>query len=300
MRHALVILNKRAGALIDLGIADIPNHVARVLGEGGARIEVVMAQGRRILRAIARGVEGPYDTLIVGGGDGSVSAAAAALAGSGKTLGVLPLGTVNLFAKDLGMPPNLADALSALAQATPQVIDLGRVNGRPFHTLSGVGFFSQMARAREETRGFWAGRLAGVGVAFFRAIGRSGRFSLDVEIDGRAHRIDAFAVLVTNNRFNADWRRPVLDEGVLEVHVAEEQGSLARLGAGIDLFTGRWRTSDGIRSFTAREVVIGHARRRAWIATDGELVRERLPLSYVVEKRALSVLMQPPQPTKSD
>ena len=91
--------------------------------------------------------------MVVGGGDGSVSAAANALAGTGKTLGVLPFGTLNLLARDLAMPANIEEAIEALGAAQPRKIDLARVNGRFFHSLSGLGFFSQMARAREEVRG---------------------------------------------------------------------------------------------------------------------------------------------------
>ncbi|HEX2216641.1 MAG TPA: diacylglycerol kinase, partial [Xanthobacteraceae bacterium] len=185
----------------------------------------------------------------------------------------------------------LDEALAALADAKPRQIDLASVNGRYFHTLSGVGFFSQMARAREETRGLWAGRLLSVGLAFMRAVRRTGRFTLDLEIDGRRQTVDAFAALVTNNRFGDDWRRARVDEGVLELHVAEEQGALARISAGVGLISGNWRNNEGVHSFTAREVVITHQRRRTWVATDGERVREHFPLRYRIEPKALSVLM---------
>jgi diacylglycerol kinase family enzyme len=293
MRRMLVLLNARAGVLIDRGTADLQDIVRRALAGAAREIDVELAQGKAIVRAIEAAARGPHDALVVGGGDGSVSVAARALAGSGKALGVLPLGTLNLLGKDLGMPPGLKDALAALAATEPRQIDLASVNGRPFHTLSGIGFFSQMAQAREEARGVWAGRAFGVCLAFVRAVRRTGRFTLDLEIDGRPQQFDAFAALVTNNRFGADWRRARLDEGVLEIHVAEEQGALARIGAGVNLVTGGWRESEGIRSFTAREVVIGHRRRRAWVATDGERMRERLPLRYRIEPKALTVLRLP-------
>jgi diacylglycerol kinase family enzyme len=126
-----------------------------------------------------------------------------------------------------------------------------------------------------------------------RALRRTGRFTLDLQTDGRAETVDALAVLVTNNLFGADWRRPRLDQGVLEVHIAEDAGALGMLKATTNLLAGTWRESPGIRSITAREITIGHVRGRVWAATDGELVRERLPLRCAIRPQALNVLMAP-------
>ncbi len=240
--------------------------------------------------AIRQAARGLHDTIIIGGGDGSVSCAVAALAGSDKTLGVLPFGTLNLLATDLGMPAKPADAIDALAGAKPRRIDLANVGGRPFHSLSGLGFFSQMARAREEVRGHALGRFLGVGLAAIRALRRTATFTLEISADDRREHIDALAVLVTNNRFGQDWRRERLDAGTLEILIAENSGALAKLKAGADLVTGNWRESDGIRSIVAREVTILRHRRRVWTATDGELSREPIPLHYRSVPGALNAL----------
>ncbi|MGZ9021426.1 MAG: diacylglycerol/lipid kinase family protein, partial [Rhodoplanes sp.] len=168
---------------------------------------MVLARGRRIARAIDRGARSDYDTIIVGGGDGSASYAAQRLAATGKALGVLPLGTVNLLARDIGVPTELEGAIDAVEAAVPRAIDLGVLNGRPFHTLSGVGFFSQLARAREETRDL-PGRVLRVMAAAARALRRAGRFTLDISVEGRARQFDCVAVLVTVNCFSGEeWRR---------------------------------------------------------------------------------------------
>jgi diacylglycerol kinase family enzyme len=291
MRRILVLLNARAGTLLDRGAEQTRRDLAGLLGRAGSEVEVRLLRPRQIGRAIADAAQGPHDTIVVGGGDGSVSCAANALAGGDKVLGVLPLGTINLLARDLGMPTGIAAAAAALADAVPRRIDLGRLNGRAFHSLSGLGFFSQMARAREEVRGHRFGRFLGVGFAALRALRRTGRFDLQISIDGQVERVDALAVLVTNNRFNAEWGRPRLDGGTLELHIAQDSGAMGLLRASADLLTGGWRDNAGIRSIAAREVTIAHVRRRAWAATDGELGREHVPLRYTVEPRALSVLV---------
>lgn len=101
-------------------------------------------------------------------------------------------------------------------------------------------------------------------------------------------------MLVTNNRFGRDWRRGRLDGGVLEVHIAQTQGALGMIKTSADLLTGAWRDNPEIQSFSARELTIGHRRRRAWAATDGELAREAVPLRYEMLPGALNVLALPP------
>lgn len=291
MQNTLVLLNARAGTLLDSGAGRIRDEVASALSRQGGRADIRLIEPRRIAGEIARAASSDYGTLIVGGGDGSVSCAVNALAGTGKSLGVLPFGTLNLLARDLGVPDDPHEAIAALASASPRKIDLASVNGRAFHSLSGLGFFSQMARAREEVRGHPLGRILGVGLAALRALRRTGAFTLDIAVDGEHRRVQALAVLVTNNSFGADWRRSRLDGGTLELHVAEDAGALGRLKASADLVSGGWRDSEGIRSFCARQVQIGHVRRRAWAATDGELRRERVPLRYEILPRALDVLI---------
>jgi diacylglycerol kinase family enzyme len=290
MRNVLVLLNARAGTLIDRGADGIREALHTALGARGRKLDIRLVQPRAMASAIAQAARSDHDTIVIGGGDGSVSAAAHALAGGGRTLGVIPFGTLNLLARDLGFPPDPDEAIAALGTARARAIDLAGVNGRAFHSLSGLGFFSQMARAREEARDL-PGKILRVGAAAFAALRRSGRFSLRVETDGRARDIETYALLVTCNRFGgAGWRRDALDGGTLEIHVARDEGALAKLKAGADLVSGGWRDNDGIVSFTARRVRIDGARRRAFVATDGELRRETLPLDYEIRPGALRVL----------
>jgi YegS/Rv2252/BmrU family lipid kinase len=294
MRNVLILLNERAGSLIDRGPVAVKAELRRRLGRPGRTVDVLLTHKRGIGRAIDRGASSDYDTIIVGGGDGSLGYAASRLAGTGKTLGVLPLGTVNLLARDLGVPTDLDDAIAAVEASVPRPIDLGTLNGRAFHTLSGMGFFSQMARAREETRDL-PGKVLRVIAAAARAFSRTGRVTLDVSTDDRTQHTEAVAVLVTVNRFSGEqWRRARLDEGTLEVHIVEDTGALGKLKAGVDLVTGGWRNNPGIRSLAAQRVTITSGRRRAWVTTDGELVREQVPLVYDIRPRTLNVLMPVP------
>jgi YegS/Rv2252/BmrU family lipid kinase len=293
MGKTLVLLNARAGALIDAGADRVREALASSLKGRSERVDIRLVRPAYLKDEIQLAAQSDISTLIVGGGDGSAGCAAHALAGSSKTLGVLPFGTMNLFARDLGMPPDIEQAIEVLGDARPRTIDLARVNGRYFHSLSGLGFFSQMARAREEVRGHKLGRLVGVGLAAIRALRRTSPFTLDIRTDDRREKVEALAVLITNNRFGPDWRRPVLDEGVLEIHIVEHAGALSKLKASANLIAGTWRNeddTDGIRSIEARHVEIGRTHSRTFASTDGELRREHLPLRYEIRPGALTVL----------
>lgn len=293
MHRIAVILNARAGSLLGQNASEVTGMVESALRGPGREVAITFAKGSAIERAIDRACAGDSDTVIVGGGDGSVSCAAARLAHSDKSLGVLPLGTLNLLARDLGMPTDLPQALDALARSSPRAVDLATVNGRYFHSISGLGFFSQMARAREEARDL-PHRILRLGVAAFRALSRTGRMKLWLEIDGRSQQLESYAVLVTCNRFSsADWRRDSLDGGMLEIHLAEDEGALARLKAGADLVAGHWRQNEGIHSQAASSLRIAVRRQRIWVATDGELRRESAPLDYAIARGALRLLVPP-------
>lgn len=296
MTKTLVILNAKAGTLRDLGAVDVEARVRAPLEATGREVELVLAKGSAIDAAVRRGKAGDFDEIVLGGGDGTLSRALDTLAGCGKKIGVLPLGTLNLLGRDLGLPNDLDGAVAALVAGEPRPIDLARVNGRVFHSLSGLGFFSQIARAREEVQVLGIGRFFRFVVAAWRAFFRTGRLNFRIEIDGRPHDVETYAFLVTVNPFDAPgWRRHHLDDGLLEVHVAYDAPRIARMKTALGLLTGTWRDDPGIASFKARRVIVSRGRPRAWVSTDGELVRETLPLAYEIVPNAVTVLAPPRQ-----
>ncbi|GLK68661.1 diacylglycerol/lipid kinase family protein [Hansschlegelia plantiphila] len=289
MARCLVLLNPRAGTLKDLRRTAVGGEtpaalIADAFASAGKEVDVRMAPPRDLGLVLdeIRAADS-HDEIIVGGGDGSLSRSLGRLLASGKTFGVLPFGTLNLLARDLGVPQEMKEAIASLARAEPRRIDLASINGRPFHSISGLGFFAQMAQAREAVRGVRGfGRYAGFAMAAFRAFFRSGRSRYELVIDGAPRRVEATAVLVTNNAFaDGAWRRPRLDEGLVEVVVAHAGTMSQRMRLAFDVVRGGWRKNPLIESFRAQSVVVDKLRRnRVWVATDGELSRERCPIRY--------------------
>lgn len=293
MAGTIIVLNARAGTIRDLSPAAVETRVRDAFSRRAGEVRVELVEGERFLAAIDRAAR-EAETVIVGGGDGSASYAARRLAGSGKTLGILPLGTMNLLARSLALPVDLDLALDRLARARPMPIDLGAVNGRVFHTLAGLGYFAEVARARAQVREETTlpfGRYVAAARASVRAFTRPGTLALTLDVDGARREIAAYALFVSNNRLSqTGFDRPRLDEGVLEIHYAEGADLGNRMQAAIDLFAGNWRENPAIRSFTAKSLTVTSRQPRLWVSVDGELTRLETPLAFTIRPAALSVL----------
>ena len=103
-------------------------------------------------RALQRVKRNEVDVIVAGGGDGTIHTIAAVLAGTGVPLGILPLGTLNHFAKDLGIPMELHDAVDVVAAARGVNVDVGEVNGIVFINNSSIGVYPYMVLDRERLR----------------------------------------------------------------------------------------------------------------------------------------------------
>jgi diacylglycerol kinase family enzyme len=302
--RAVAIINAKAGAVLESGPA-IAETIARRFRERGHDLELSLVSPEDIEEALRRAADrSDIEAIIVGGGDGSQSLAASLLAGTGMILGVLPLGTVNLLARDLEVPLDLLSAVDALAGANVETIDLGEVNGRTFHSLAGLGFLARMARERQRARADipYARWLAFL-LALIRAVARVDRMSLWIETENGKLLRRSSAVLVTNNIYReSEWTRPRISDGLLEVHIVRGWTWLPLVKAGFDMMLGRWRRTGRIESILAREIEINPRRRRIPVSIDGEVVQERAPLHFRVQRGALKVLRpvyEPPEAGRS-
>lgn len=288
----LVLLNAKAGTLNTGAVEDPSTLVERAFREAGRPAEVRLVEPDEMSAQLDEAARSEYEIIIVGGGDGTFSHALARLADSGKVLGLLPLGTVNLMARDMySNLDNFAATVEALAYGEVRQIDLASINGRPFHTLCGLGYFSRVAREREQTRfDFPGGRILSVLASIWKSITRSGRVRLDIIADGRRLSTEAYAILVTSNRIGNDWRRTRLDEGVLELHLMRKSHLVDRAKAGIELLSRQWREGDSIETIEARHIEIS-GRPRIWVAVDGELHREDMPLVFDIAPSSIKALM---------
>jgi diacylglycerol kinase family enzyme len=295
-----VIVNENAGTVRTLGVAGAREAIARGLSEADLPARIEFVSGAAISAMVDEALSsGATDTIVVGGGDGTMSSVASKLAGTGKAMGVLPLGTMNLFAKALGMPDALEDAVKAIASARRVPIDVGRVNGRVFLHHISLGLHPRMARIRERIG--YGSRLSKIinGVrAFLLSIRRPPKLRLDAVLDGMELRLTSPAVLVSNNLFGEGHvpYQDKLDDGILGMYVVNtfQKGDIFRLAGG--LLTANWQASPHVDIRTARKLEIrslksGWAERRKILASvDGELEYIKAPLRIEILPTSLVVL----------
>jgi diacylglycerol kinase family enzyme len=239
------------------------------------------------------------DPVVFGGGDGTISTGAAALAGGPKTLGVLPLGTFNHFARDLGIPLGLEDAVRTIAEGRVREVDVGEAGGRPFVNNASIGLYPEMVRVRDELRRHRGMRKGMAMLAAAREVLRDPPFlRVDLRIRGDVVRVRTPFVFVGNNRYEMSLfslgARSALDRGELSLYVARNARRWGILRLALRALVGRLRQDRDFEALAVREVEVATHRRILRVALDGELYRMESPLRYRVRARALRVLAPGP------
>jgi diacylglycerol kinase family enzyme len=259
--------------------------------------------GRASVAAIARICRAKAcDAIVVGGGDGTVSAAASAAAESGIALGVLPLGTMNLFARSLGIPLDMRAAAEALAGGGTEAVDIGVVNGRHFVHHVTLGLHPRMIRIRERLRyGSRLGKLLATLQAWWVAVRQPPKLAVRIDADGEHLNRRTAAVLVTNNPLG-EGHLPYADdlrEGRLGLYVTTSRrwGDLLQLAAQLAL--GDTAGTPLMESRKARRIEIGLDHDVVNASVDGEVVSLSTPVKISVRAGGLTVLRPQAAPSSA-
>src|SRR5688572_20305287 len=193
-------------------------EVEQALAAAGIASSVQLAGGGQVDNHVRKAIRQGAQRIIIGGGDGTVSAAAGALAGSKVALGILPLGTLNHFARDLGIPFDLDQAAAAIASGKERRVDIAEVNGRAFVNNASIGLYPLMVVDRDAQRERLgrSKRLAML-VASLRTMTRFHARRLKLSTDGGEARVDTPLLFVGNNDYRLAMpgagRRESLDGG---------------------------------------------------------------------------------------
>lgn len=234
--------------------------------------------------------------VVAGGGDGTVAAVAARLVDGESALGVLPLGTLNHFAKDLGLPLQLERAAQAIARGDTQRIDVGEVDGRCFLNNSSLGLYPRIVLAREHAQErLHLGKWPALARASWQALRHPRALTVALEVDGeRLQRRTPF-LFVGNNRYvlagMEAGTRPALDGGVLSLHVLRPQTPLGFVWMALRTLCGLRTRERDFERFLARELQVQTDGDSLEVACDGEVATMPLPLRYRVRARALRVVV---------
>ena len=233
--------------------------------------------------------------LIVGGGDGTISAAASALVGTNTKLGILPLGTLNHFSRDLGIPTDLGEAAKLIASGSEKRVDVAEMNGRIFINNSAIGLYPLMIVDRDlQRKRLGRSKRLAMLVASFRTLVRFNHQRLTLTVNDEKARIDTPLLFVGNNDYRLDigapGQRESLDDGALCVLLMRKKTRTGLIGASIRALLDRVRSDDMVRIDGVERLRVGSHRGQLAVSLDGEVVRSAPPLEYRIRKQALTVI----------
>jgi len=296
MTHPLfVFVNAASGSDDKRAIAD---ELAHEFARHGAAAEIVLVEpGCDLCDAARRAVSGGARVVVAAGGDGTVNAVASVVAGTETALGVLPLGTLNHFAKDLGIPLTLAGAVETIVRGEVRRVDVGEVNGRLFVNNSSVGLYPTIVRKRDVQQRLGKGKWSAFAHAMLTVVGRYPLIRVGLLVDGKALTRKTSLVFVGNNEYELHGlqigKRARLDAGTLTVYLPHEAGRWKLVWFALRALFGRLRDAKDFDVFRTSEISIVVKRSRMSVATDGEVSVMEMPLEYRIRRAGLSVVAPP-------
>lgn len=288
----IVIINTTSGIK---RIEDLPAHLDSLFKAAGAPAQIVPLVSPADAPAAARSaVDQGADVVVAAGGDGTVNSVAAALVGSNTPLGVIPLGTLNHFARDAGIPLNLERAVGAVADRHVTRVDVGEVNGRVFLNNSSIGIYPNIVVEREALRRQGYRKWTAFALATVKILRHHRGVVVRITAEDSPHVARTPFLFVGNNEYHVEGlrlgARDRVDGGRLfaylapRVHARDLPKLLARALMG--------REHDTLESFAAAALQVDTpGRRRLRVATDGEVAVMSTPLHYRVRPGELRVIV---------
>lgn len=287
------IVNDRSGTTASAKKYDL----AELFAQRSVTVEVFSTlSGKSITELSKTAVLEGYDIIVAGGGDGTINAVASELVGHASTrLGVLPLGTLNHFARDLNISSDVSKAVDIICAGYSEAVDVGRVNDRYFLNNSSVGLYPAIVKLRESLQSggyskWWAAALSSL-----RILSHFRRMELEIHLsDGKVIRRKTALLFVGNNAYetSADklGARLSLKDGTLWVSMPTSSTRFGLFMSLAKMLFRHERPADTL-IFETTDLKVVSKKKILTVATDGEVLRLELPLIYSILPQALNVIV---------
>ncbi|MET3924327.1 diacylglycerol kinase family protein [Devosia sp. 2618] len=292
----IAVLNRDGGTLRTMDLPAFAASAVEVFERHGHSLDCVIVGGSEVERALRKAANDPdADAILAGGGDGTISSAARIAYETGTPLGILPVGTMNLFARALKIPLVLADALEAIAGGEVGSVDIATANDRAFVHQFGVGIHARLVRIRENMT--YRSRI-GKMLASLRAIAAAAMHppSFDVlfETENGLQKRRVAGVAVSNNPLgDGQIHAERLDAGLLGVYIAAPMSTFALIRLSVDVFRGTWRESEMVSEMEVPSISLRFPRRKreSYAVVDGELIKLDSSVALKVHPGAIKVIL---------
>jgi diacylglycerol kinase family enzyme len=290
MLDVAVILNPGSGRT---GADTAPRLIDLFATRGREATILAAGPGRSVVDQARRAAKEGCRVAVAAGGDGTVNAVAGAVAGSAIPLGVLPIGTLNHFAKDLGVPLELEDAVRIVAEGAVRQVDVGEVNGRVFVNNSSLGVYPRIVALRRRAGAEGRSKWLAAAWASLAVLRRRPFVGVRIRTEDQSLVRRTPFVFVGNNEYRMAGlhaaSRDSLTTGRLAVYVMHATRRRSLLVLGWRVLLGGVEAVPELELFQVDEAVV-ETRRRIAVALDGELTRMDSPLTYRIRPLALAVV----------
>jgi YegS/Rv2252/BmrU family lipid kinase len=290
-----VIVNAGSGSVER---EETERRLTQLFEENGVGANILMAaSGDEIIAFAEKAAGGSAEIIVAGGGDGTISAVAAPVIKARKTLGILPLGTLNNFSKDLRIPQDLAEAVRVIVEGNTGQIDVGDVNGRIFVNNSSIGLYPSIVRRRERQQRLGRGKWRSAFWAALKILKRTPFFAVKLETEDGERIVKTPFVFVGNNQYEMEFlnigRRARLDDGKLSVYFLHKSGRRGLFMLFLRTLFGRLRQAHEFEEINIDEITIETRKKQMPVAFDGEVEFLETPLYYKIHPKALRVIVPP-------
>jgi YegS/Rv2252/BmrU family lipid kinase len=298
----LAVLNRDGGTLRGMDLDVFSATIKETLKAAGHAVETRIVPGGEIVEALGKAARArSVDVVLAGGGDGTISAAAAALKGRKKALAILPAGTMNLFARSLGIPQALDQALQSFAEGEIKPVDVASANGQVFVHQFSIGMHAKMVRLRDKME-FRSrlGKMSASVKAAYTTMMNPPAMTVSLEIGDAEIVTRTTGIGVTNNLFG-EGHLPYADHpdgGVLGVYVTVARQRSELVSFMLNMARGKWRENPQVEIHQAERVVLKIRSAKAGFkcVIDGELSELEKETVLEIHPKALLVLVPKKSP----
>jgi diacylglycerol kinase family enzyme len=263
----------------------------------GIEAHVLTAErGDDIPELARRAVErNPGGVVVAAGGDGTVSTVADAVRRAGGVLGIIPMGTLNHFARDMGIPLEVEEAIRTIAAGHVVEVDVGEVNGTSFINNSSLGLYPNIVRGRvAQQRRLRRPKRTAMLWAIAATMRRAPLLKLTLRLDGGDQSCVSPFVFIGNNDYTMEGfhigKRERLDGGKLSIYTTTRRTAGGLFMLALRALFGTLRQAEDFNEARARTLRVGTPHPQMFVATDGEVTVMQTPLEYSILPRALTVI----------
>lgn len=287
-----ILINREAGTVLKIGRETLRAKIFEILGDKVEALEFVAPQDMMARLAELQ----DEHCVLIGGGDGTITAIASHLIKKERPFGIIPLGTMNLFAQDIGVPNDWEAALKAYEKSAERYVDVGFANGELFLCNAMFGITTEVAKEREKARkSFGPGAWLRVARKFWEKLTEDKNRRVDIDSKRRKGRAEYKAIVVSNNKYRDDPGlacnlKQSLEDGMLSIYIVNPQNAIESAALIARLAAGGWHKEPYVENFDADKIIFKRRKKNMAVLLDGELKTLKTPVRFEIKPGALAVL----------